>query len=130
ACVAVAEACAGLGLRGPGPNVIRSRDKVEMREVWRERGLPGPEFAPVRSQADLERAAERLRAPFLLKPTWLAGSQGQVLVGDDTDLAAVWRRVTSVVAELDQARLYAFMPTGRGAQFMAEAISAATTDSR
>ena len=74
AIVAVAEACAELGLRGPGPNVLRSRDKVEMRKVWREHGLPGPEFEPVRSQADLERAAARLRTPFLLKPTWLAGS--------------------------------------------------------
>ena len=129
AIVAVAEACAELGLRGPGPNVLRSRDKAEMRKVWREHGLPGPEFEPVRSQADLERAAERLRVPFLLKPTWLAGSQGQVLVEDDTDLAAVWRRVTSVVDELERARMYDFMPIGRGAQFMAEEIIEATTDS-
>jgi biotin carboxylase len=129
AIVAVAEACAELGLRGPGPNVLGSRDKVEMRAVWRERGLPGPEFAPVRSQADLERAAERLRTPFLLKPTWLAGSQGQVLVADDMDLAAVWRRVTSVVDELESARMYDFMPIGRGAQFIAEEIIQSSTES-
>jgi biotin carboxylase len=129
AIVAVAEACAELGLRGPGPNVLRSRDKALMREVWREHALPGPEFAPVRSQADLERAADRLRPPFLLKPTWLAGSQGQVLVEDDSDLAALWRRVTSVVDELEQARMYDFMPIGRGAQFMAEEIIDATTES-
>jgi biotin carboxylase len=129
AIVAVAEACVELGLRGPGPNVLRSRDKAEMRKVWREHGLPGPEFEPVRSQADLERAGARLRTPFLLKPTWLAGSQGQVLVEDGTDLAATWRRVTDVVDELESAKMYDFVPIGRGAQFMAEEIIEATTDS-
>lgn len=129
AIVAVAEACAELGLRGPGPNIVRSRDKAEMRRVWREHGLPGPEFAPVRSQADLERAAARLPTPFLLKPTWLAGSQGQVLVGDETDLVATWRRVTNVVDEMERARMYDFMPAGRGAQFVAEEIIESSTES-
>jgi biotin carboxylase len=129
AIVAVAEACAELGLRGPGPNVVRSRDKVEMRKAWREHGLPGPQFAPVRSQTDLERAAESLPMPFLLKPTWLAGSQGQVVVDGDTDLEAVWRRVVSVVDELERARMYDFMTIGRGTQFVAEEIIQSTTES-
>jgi biotin carboxylase len=129
AIVAVAEACAELGLRGPGPNVVRSRDKVEMRTVWREHGLAGPAFEPVRSLADLERAAPRLPKPFLLKPTWLAGSQGQVVVRDDTDLAAVWRHVTNVVDELESARMYDFMTIGRGTQFVAEEIIESSTES-
>ena len=129
AIVAVAEACAELGLRGPGPNVVLSRDKVEMRKVWREHGLPGPAFEPVRSLADLERAAPRLPTPFLLKPTWLAGSQGQVVVDDDTDLTAVWERVVNVVDEMERARMYDFMTVGRGTQFVAEEIIASSTDS-
>ena len=129
AIAAVAEACAELGLRGPGPNVVRSRDKVEMRRVWRDAGLPGPAFEPVRSLADLERAAARVPTPFLLKPTWLAGSQGQVVVEDDTDLAAVWRRVAGVVDEMERAKMYDFMTIGRGTQFVAEEIIDASTES-
>nr|MDQ3822590.1 ATP-grasp domain-containing protein [Actinomycetota bacterium] len=129
AIVAVAEACSQLGLRGPGPHVLGSRDKVEMRKIWRDAGLPGPAFEPVRSLGDLERAASRLPTPFLLKPTWLAGSQGQVLVHDDTDLAAVWRRLEAVVDELERARMYDFMPMGRGMQFVAEEIIEASTES-
>jgi biotin carboxylase len=129
AIVAVAEACEQLGLRGPGSNVVRSRDKVEMRKVWREHGLPGPAFEPVRSLADLERAASRLPTPFLLKPTWLAGSQGQVVVRDDTDLAAVWGHVASVVDEMERARMYDFMTIGRGTQLVAEEIIKSSTDS-
>ena len=60
--------------------MLASRDKVLMRERWREAGLPQPAFAPVRSRDDLVAAAGRLRRPFLLKPTWLAGSLAQVLI--------------------------------------------------
>jgi len=129
AIVAVAEACEELGLRGPGPNVLRSRDKVLMRQTWAEHGVPNPAFEPVRSLEDLERAAARLPTPFLLKPTWLAGSQGQVVVDDDSDLAAVWRRVVGVVDELERARMYDFMTIGRGTQFVAEEIIHASTES-
>ena len=129
AIVAVAEACEQLGLRGPGPNVLRSRDKAVMRQVWQEASLPNPPFEPVRSLEDLERAAARLRKPFLLKPTWLAGSQGQVVVSDDTDLVAVWRKVVGVVDELESARMYDFMTIGRGTQFVAEEIIQASTES-
>jgi biotin carboxylase len=129
AIVAVAEACDALGLRGPGPRVLRSRDKVEMRSVWQKHGLPQPEYEPVRSLADLERAARRLRTPFILKPTWLAGSQGLMVVRDVTDLGAVWQRVEDVVAELEGARMYDFMTIGRGTQFVAEQIIESSTES-
>ncbi len=129
AIVAVAAACQQLGLRGPGPNVVRSRDKVEMRSIWQQHGLPGPAFVPVRSLADLHRAGGELRKPFLLKPSWLAGSQGQVIIHETTDLGAAWRTATTAIEEMDRIRLHDCMSLGRGTQFIAEEIIEATTES-
>jgi biotin carboxylase len=126
---AVAAACEELGLRGPGPNVLLSRDKVLMRSTWRRAGLPGPAFAPVRSHGDLQAAAETLRRPFLLKPSWLAGSMGQVLVGPRTDLRTAWREASAAVAQMDQAGVRDFVPRGRGSQFIAEEVIDSSTES-
>jgi biotin carboxylase len=129
AIAAVAAACEQLGLRGPGPNILLSRDKVLMRSTWRRAGLPGPAFVPVRSYEDLRHASEALRRPFLVKPSWLAGSIGQVLVDGDTDVRAAWRVASTALAEMDRAGVRDFMPGGRGAQFIAEEIIDSTTES-
>ena len=129
AIVAVAKASEVLGLRGPGPNVVRSRDKVEMRATWRQHGLPGPAYVAVRSLEDLQRAARELPRPFLLKPTWLAGSQGQVIVDRDTDLATAWRIAATAVEDMERVNLCEFMPIGRGPQFIAEEIIQSSTES-
>lgn len=102
AVVAVAEACQRLGLRGPGPNVRRARDKALMRQVWRDAGVPVPRFVPVRSGADLEVAGRELERPFLLKSAWSSGSIGQVLVQADDDLRAVWSRVQDFITRAVQ----------------------------
>jgi hypothetical protein len=129
AITAVAAACQQLGLRGPGPNILLSRDKVLMRQTWQRAGLPNPAFHPVRSYDDLQDADAMLRRPFLLKPSWLAGSMGQVLIEPSTDLAAAWREASGAVAEMDRIGVRDFMPAGRGSQFIAEEIIEATTDS-
>ncbi|MEU0566004.1 hypothetical protein ABZ297_11505 [Nonomuraea sp. NPDC005983] len=129
AIAAVAEACRELGLHGPGPNITYSRDKVAMRQAWRTKGLPVPDFVPVRTLDDLERADGVLRRPFLLKPSWMAGSQGQVIVDADTEIADVWRRATADIANTDRLGLHDFLPAGRGAQFIAENLIEASTQS-
>lgn len=129
AIVAVAQACQELGLPGPGPNVLTSRDKYLMRQGWQAAGLPVPAFAAVRSLADLRAAFQKLAKPFLLKPTWLAGSLAQVLIDQHTDLAAAWAKAIDAVEQIDGAGVRDFLPAGRGAQFIAEEIIQASTDS-
>ncbi|UBU17877.1 ATP-grasp domain-containing protein [Nonomuraea gerenzanensis] len=129
AIAAVAEACQELGLHGPGPNITFSRDKVAMRQAWRERGLPVPDFVPVRTLGDLQYADGVLRRPYLLKPSWMAGSQGQVLVGTGTDLGEAWRRATADIADTDRQGLHDFLPAGRGARFIAENLIEASAPS-
>lgn len=129
AIIAVGAACEQLGLPGPGPNVARSRDKVAMRSVWREHGLPGPRFAAVRSLEDLRRAHAELRRPFLLKPALSAGSLGQVLIRDDTDLDAAWSTAAAAIDELERAGVCDLVPIRRGRQLIAEEIIDASTES-
>ena len=127
--VAVAQACEVLGLRGPGPRVLASRDKVLMRRRWAAAGLPIPAFAPVRSAADLRSAAGHLRRPFLLKPAWLAGSLGQVMVEPGADLGAAWQQAAEAIERAERAGVRDFLPAGRGAQCIAEELIEATTES-
>jgi biotin carboxylase len=129
AIAAVAEACQELGLRGPGPNILYSRDKVVMRQEWQSKGLPVPDFVPVRTLEDLERADGVLRRPFLLKPSWMAGSQGHVIVDAGTEIADAWRRATADIADTERLGLHDFLPAGRGAQFIAENLIEASTQS-
>ena len=125
--VAVAEACGRLGLRGPGLGVLASRDKVLMRQRWQEAGLPQPAFGPVRSSHDLAAAAGWLRRPFLLKPSWLAGSLAQVVIRDGDSLAAAWRRATGALGRVGQAGVRDFVAAGDGPQFIAEELIDAGT---
>lgn len=94
AVVAVARAAGSLGLRGGGPNVVRSRDKRLMRETWRDAGVPVPAFRTVDGEADLRAAYEELTAPILLKSAWGAGSIGQVLIETGADVATAWAQAT------------------------------------
>jgi biotin carboxylase len=129
AIVAVSEACGALGLRGAGPRARLSRDKVRMRETWRDAGVPIPAFIGVRALEDLRRAARELTMPFLLKPSLAASSAGQAIIDRDTDLEAVWTAVTDVLTKMDGAGARELMPDGRGVQLIAEEIIDATTES-
>ena len=129
AIVAVARACEELGLRGPGPNVLTSRDKVAMRQCWQQAGLPIPPFLPVSSLDDLRAADRSLARPFLLKPSWLAGSLAQLVIDEDTDLVAAWSRAVAAHQQVDRAGVRDFLAEGQGPRFIAEELIQATTDS-
>lgn len=129
AVVGVAAACERLGLRGPGPHAVRSRDKVTMRETWRRHGLPIPAFVGVRSLDDLEAAARTLRPPFLLKPSWAASSAGQAVVDRDADLRVVWATVSAAMQALSRSGSSDIVADGRGLRFIAEEIIDSSTES-
>ncbi|MFE0170893.1 GNAT family N-acetyltransferase [Streptomyces sp. NPDC059002] len=88
----VAGACLRLGLPGPGVNAARACDKGLMRLRWRLAGLPVPRFCHVTSLGDLQRARDRLAVPFLLRRAEGEGAAGDVVIGEDTDIAEVWHR--------------------------------------
>lgn len=98
---AVADACDRLGLRGAGPNVMRSRDKWLMRRCWERAGVPEPRFARVDRLEDLQRASSQLDTPFLLKPALSAGSIGLQIVSGAEQLPHAYascRRALSAAA--------------------------------
>jgi biotin carboxylase len=99
AVLAVAQAADRLGLPGAGGGARRSRDKRLMRETWRDAGVPVPAFRRVGSADALRRAFAELRPPLLLKPAWGAGSIGQVVLREETDIAAAWRTVSDALGK-------------------------------
>jgi biotin carboxylase len=73
-----AQVTQALGLRGPRPSAARAtRNKLAMREAFARAGIPQPRFAAVRRAADLERAAQEIGFPLLVKP--VSGSHSRYL---------------------------------------------------
>lgn len=102
AVVAVAEACAELGLAGAGGAAALARDKRLMRRAWQEHGLPQPAFRPVATEADLHAAAGHLPFPLLLKAAWSAGSTAHQIIRSPREVSTAWRRSREVMAESAQ----------------------------
>jgi biotin carboxylase len=97
AVVAVARACRALGLAGPGPGVLRSRDKRLMRATWEHAGVPIPRYRPVATLTQLRQALDQLSLPVLLKAAWSAGSIGQVIIERPEDAASAWPEIRNVM---------------------------------
>ncbi|MFG3259749.1 acetyl-CoA carboxylase biotin carboxylase subunit family protein [Streptomyces sp. NPDC048172] len=102
AVVAVAEACAALGLAGAGDAAALARDKRRMRRTWQSYGLPQPAFHPVTTRADLREAAAALPVPMLLKAAWSAGSTAHQIIASPEEADAAWRRSRETMAESAQ----------------------------
>src|SRR5205823_14852739 len=81
-----------------------------MRETWEKAGVPVPRFRRVGSEEDLHRAFRELTPPLLLKPAWGAGSIGQIVLNDGSDVASAWAAICDAQArsaESGYAELYA-----------------------
>jgi D-alanine-D-alanine ligase len=66
-------------------------DKQRTKLVWRDMGLPTPEFAVLTSEQDLEAAAQRIGFPMMLKPVHEGSSIGMARVEKPAQLAQAWR---------------------------------------
>jgi biotin carboxylase len=99
--MAVTYAAERLGLDGPGPGALASRDKRLMRERWAAGGVPVPAFRRVASAEDTVAAVRELTPPLLLKPAWGAGSIGQAVISTEADVGPAWRAVETALHELD-----------------------------
>jgi biotin carboxylase len=85
----VAAVAAELGLPGIGPEAAHlATNKIAMRRVFAERGVPQPQFAALRRQAEVRAAARAVGFPAVVKPVDSAGQRGISLVHDADELGA------------------------------------------
>ena len=84
----VAYACQGLGLPGiPYSLALTATDKGKMREVFREKEVPGPWFVLLDKADELGQHLDKLTYPLICKPVDRSGSRGVSLVREPGDLA-------------------------------------------
>ena len=85
----VARAAELLGLPGIGSGAAHlATNKIAMRRMFAERGVPQPRFAAARTLAEAHAAARTVGFPAVLKPADSAGQRGLFLVHSDDELAA------------------------------------------
>ncbi|HYC35086.1 MAG TPA: D-alanine--D-alanine ligase [Usitatibacter sp.] len=65
-------------------------DKWRTKLVWQASGIPTPRFAMLRAATDLERVAETLGMPIIVKPSREGSTIGLTKVGSATDFAAAY----------------------------------------
>lgn len=80
-----------LGLPGPQPDATdKARDKAATRRAMRQNGLPTPPVYEIRCDADVEKAAEVVGFPAVLKPVSGAASVGVKKVESLEELRATY----------------------------------------
>ncbi len=91
-------------VRPPGAAVAIAQDRRREKSFFAENAFPVGAFATIDSEADLARAAERVKFPALLKTARLGyDGKGQARIADRASLAAAfaqWKRVPCVLEEL------------------------------
>ncbi|WP_063758826.1 ATP-grasp domain-containing protein [Streptomyces sp. NRRL S-340] len=127
--VPVALAAERLGLPGPGPGAVSSRDKRLMRAAWEKAGVPQPAYRTVTSAADLHRAFSGLRPPLLLKSAWGAGSTAQLVISSEEEIEPAWEETSAVMKAADAANVLMLEVPGAENDFLAEEIIPGTTRS-
>ncbi|MFL6161979.1 MAG: GNAT family N-acetyltransferase [Jatrophihabitantaceae bacterium] len=125
----VARAAERLGLRGTGPNAIRSRDKLEMRSVWEAAGLPNPRFRPVASASELAEIVTDFGEPVLLKSRTSSGSIGQTVVTGPELAASAWADVQHAIGRARDLDRVDPQSDADSALMMAETLIPSTTRS-
>ena len=100
--VAAAYAARGLGIEGNHPAAVEAcHNKLRLREVFREAGLPTPWFRAVPLSPEPEPALAGIRYPCVLKPLSLSASQGVVRANDGAEFRAAIARLRRLFAEPD-----------------------------
>jgi biotin carboxylase len=89
----VGAAAGHLGLRSAGPNALRSRNKLMMRECWSKAGVPIPRFRGATDLNSLRLAISELRLPVLVKVANIAGSVGHTIVQHADDISRVFTNI-------------------------------------
>ena len=83
-----------LGVPYTGSGVMASAlamDKIRSKHLFEASGIPTPEYAVIRHEADAVLAAEELGFPMILKPAGQGSSVGMSKVETADELPAAWR---------------------------------------
>jgi len=83
-----------LGVPYTGSGVLGSAlamDKVRSKRIWRESGLPTPDFIEIRDETDLEGIQAVLGFPVMIKPVHEGSSCGATKVKKQTELKSAWQ---------------------------------------
>jgi biotin carboxylase len=97
--VAGAAIAGALGLRAnPVAAVAATRDKLRMRELLAQAGVPAPPFTSFRADDDPSAAARRVRYPCVLKPLVLSASRGVIRADDEAGFVTAFRRIAAILA--------------------------------
>ncbi len=96
--ILAAMASQALGLSSNSVEAARaSRDKLRMREVLAEAGLPSPPFHRVFLEENPEDAARQVTYPCVLKPLFLAGSRGVIRADSPAEFVAAFHRIAAIL---------------------------------
>lgn len=97
--IAVAEACAMLGLPGPTPeSALCMRSKLAMREALSKAGVPDVPFRSASDVEDAVAAAEELGVPVIVKPADGNASKGVQQVDHIADVSLAFARASKMSA--------------------------------
>ena len=96
--IAGAMAAEALGLPSHTVEAARAtRSKYELRKILDEEGLPSPNFRLVGADDDPAPIAQSVSYPCVLKPTFLAASQGVIRANNEAEFAAAYRRIGKIL---------------------------------
>jgi ATP-grasp domain len=94
----VAQASAFLGLKGPGPNVLRSIRKDRMYEYFKAHDLLQRDF--IASTHPQELFENSIAAPYVIKPARCAGSLGVFCIRSAQNNSEFWPKMASAQSAL------------------------------
>lgn len=83
----------------PPPALEHSQDRLAEKTLFRRLGIPVPEFAPVSSREDFDRAVRQLGTPSVLKTRRMGyDGKGQVVIRDPAAAGAAFEQLASACA--------------------------------
>ncbi len=96
-----AAAAAELGLPGNPPEAVATaRDKLLFRRRLDASGIPGPRYWSG-GPADIERLANEVTYPCVIKPTFLSASRGVIRADSPTQLRRAVERIAALLDSLE-----------------------------
>ena len=92
----------------PSPRALATaQDRLAEKTLFRELGIPVPDFAPVATRDELDAAVARIGTPCILKTRRLGyDGKGQFRLRGDGDVAAAWDALGAQAAQLGHRCLF------------------------
>ena len=87
----------------PSVALATAQDRLAEKRLFERLQIPLPRYAPVDSQADLERAVEQIGLPAILKTRRLGyDGKGQIVLSAQGDVAGAWEALGRAPCVLEQ----------------------------